>query len=161
MTACSYRTSPARLSANPAPAATGSRSGNVRRRVHADALSRDLIGRFIDVTSFEHGLSRSARRGCRADLVALDRWLAEQAPRRNLISARSSDLLAYFRKQAREGWEPRLLDRLLASMHAFYQYAHDSGCLDKDPAERLPLTFLQSQEPSSVLFEPLFLRAKR
>lgn len=126
-----------------------------------EALSRDLIERFIDVTCFERGLSRSARRGYRADLIALDRWLGAQVPPRSLVGARGADLRAFFRQRVSERWEPRLLDRLLASMHAFYRYASESGCREDNPAKRLPLTFAQSVESSRPPLEQLFIRARR
>jgi len=108
-----------------------------------EGLSRDLIERFIDVTCVERALSRTARRGYRADLVALDLWMHETRGR-TLVSARGTELRAYFSERMGEGLEPRLLDRLLVSVHHFYQYANESGCRDDNPAKRLPLWFSKS-----------------
>ncbi|MEJ0040537.1 MAG: site-specific integrase [Gammaproteobacteria bacterium] len=102
-----------------------------------EGLSRDLIERFIDIACFERALSRTAQRGYRADLLALDQWM-HTARERTLATARTAELRSYFRERIDAGLEPRLLDRLLASMHHFYRHMNESGCRADNPAKPLP-----------------------
>lgn len=109
-------------------------------------LSADLIDRFVEVTSVQRELSRSARRGYRADLSALDQWM-QCVTGHTLVTARTAELWAYFRERVCADLEPRLLDRLLASMREFYAFAQQGGCRDDDPAARLPAWFERTRRP--------------
>lgn len=100
-------------------------------------LSTDVIERFVEVTSCIHGPARSALRGYRADLSALDGWLRSTMGH-TLVTASTGELWTYFRRQIELGVEPRLLDRLLASLSDFYTYLRECGCREDDPAARLP-----------------------
>lgn len=108
-----------------------------------DGLSRDVIERFIDVTSFSRPLSRRERRGYRADLVALDLWMRSTF-RRTLVSSTSTELRDYFDERVAVGVESRLLQRLLDSLHDFYRHLSESGCRSDNPARRLPTTSASS-----------------
>lgn len=99
-------------------------------------LSRDLIERFIEVTCLQRSLSRSARRGYRSDLVALDNWM-QRTRGRTLIGARSGELRVYLDERIEAGIEARLLRRLLTSLHRFYKHLHETGCRSDNPAARL------------------------
>jgi len=98
--------------------------------------SRDLIERFVEVTCLQKSLSRSARRGYRSDLVALDNWM-QRTRERTLVGARSSELRTYVDERTDVGIELRLLRRLLTSLNHFYRHLHETGCRDDNPAKRL------------------------
>jgi hypothetical protein len=100
-------------------------------------LSRDLIERFIDVVSLECRLSRGARRGHRADLVTLDRWMQRKRGR-TLVGARSSDLRVYLDERREAGIDDRLYRRLISSTQLFYAYLCDSGCRADNAARCIP-----------------------
>lgn len=111
-------------------------------------LSRDLIERFIDVQCLERSLSRTACRGYRADLLALDRWM-QQTLGCTLVSATSDDLRTYVSQRIDDGLEQRLLERLLASLGDFYRYAQASGCREDNPARGLRSSFTEATREAS------------
>ena len=84
-------------------------------------ISRDVIRRFVDVLSTEHGLPRSMLDAYRADLDALDRWLIE-TKQRTLVSATGEDVREY-------------ISVSLSCFRAFYGFLVNAGCRDDDPTE--------------------------
>lgn len=128
-----------RLPSGTACSAAGTGSAWRSRGEHDgwEGLSADVIERFIEVAGCAKNLPRAVRRGYRADLSALDIWIRGSAGH-TLVSASTAELWGFFRRQIAGGVEPRLLDRLLASMRDFYAYLRQSGCRDDDPAARLP-----------------------
>lgn len=99
-------------------------------------LSRDLIERFIEVACLQHSLPRSARRGCRGDLVAFDAWMRAHRGR-TLVSARGGDLRGFLASRIEAGIETRLAARVVDSLQHFFQYLQDSGSRSDNPARRL------------------------
>lgn len=112
-------------------------------------LSRDMIERFIDVSCLERPLTRSTRRGHRADLVGLDWWMQRNCGR-TLISAISAELWEYLEERRTTRVEQRLLRRLQQNMQLFYAYLCHCGCRNDDPTRNLRIAFQQShyQAPS-------------
>lgn len=121
-------------------------------------LSKDLIERFIDVKRLERPLTRTARRGYRADLITLDRWM-QRTLGRTLVSASSADLRTYVAQRMDAGLERRLLERLLSSLGDFYRYIQASGCRDDNPGQHLPSSFAKVTRSLFDLAVPLRFRA--
>jgi site-specific recombinase XerD len=101
-------------------------------------LSRDVIERFLEVASLERHVSRERRWAYRVDLCALESWLRSTTGH-TLVTASTAELWSYFRKAIGAGLDPRLLDRLLASIQHFYAHAREAGFRDDDPASGMPL----------------------
>src|SRR5690606_16905260 len=99
-------------------------------------LSRDLIERLIEVACMRQSLPRSARRAYRGDLAALDTWM-RQTRGPTLVSARGTDLRCFLDARIEGGIEVRLLRRLVVSLQHFFQYLHETGCRNDNPARRL------------------------
>lgn len=121
-------------------------------------LSKDLIERFIDVKRLEHSLTRTARRGYRADLMGLDRWM-QRTLGRTLVTATSADLRSYVGQRIEGRLERRLLERLLASLAEFYRHIRESGCRDDDPAQRLSSSLAKATRSLLDFAAPLLFRA--
>ncbi len=102
-----------------------------------DGLSRDVIERFVDVAACSRENSRTAQRGYRADLCAIESWM-KATTGHTLMTATTAELWVYFRKAIAVGTELRLLDRLLISMQHFYAYIREAGYRDDDPALSMP-----------------------
>jgi site-specific recombinase XerD len=99
-------------------------------------LSRDLIERFIEVSLVRHAWPRSARRGCRGDLVAFDAWMRARRGR-TLVSARGNDLRGFLASRIEAGMEARLAARAVDSLQEFFHYLQESGSRSDNPARRL------------------------
>lgn len=100
-------------------------------------LSRDVIERFMDVTGCTRRVSPAERSGYRADLYALEAWMRHTTGH-TVLTASTAELWAYFRKAIAAGLEPKLLDRLMASMQHFYAYAREAGFREDDPTLSMP-----------------------
>jgi site-specific recombinase XerD len=100
-------------------------------------LSRDVIERFMDVTGCTRKVTPAERCGCRADLYALETWM-QHTTGHTVLTASTAELWAYFRKALAAGPDPKLLDRLMASMQHFYAYAREAGFRDDDPTVCMP-----------------------
>ena len=68
---------------------------------HQSVEIHPVVLRFLDVLWMERGLSQNTLAAYRADLLALQRWLAPRAI--DVTSASRADLLAYLALRAEKG----------------------------------------------------------
>ena len=78
--------------------------------------SEGVIDKFLDAIWMERGLSANTLGAYRADLAALQRWLAQRDT--SLIYASRADLLAFIASRAKQGSKPRSTARQLPNLLA-------------------------------------------
>jgi site-specific recombinase XerD len=122
-----------------------------------NGLSRDVIERFIDVAGFVRKASPAERSGYRVDLYALEAWM-ERTTGHTVMMASTAELWTYVRKALASDIEPRLLDRLLASIQHFYAYAREGGFREDDPVLSMPLWACRHFIPATMS-SPMQVRA--
>ena len=89
------------------------------------------VPRFLDVVWMERGLSANTLAAYRADLLSLQRWLAERG--RTLRSVDRADLLAFIASKAEGGARPRSTARQLSSFRCFFRQQLRDGAIKEDP----------------------------
>jgi site-specific recombinase XerD len=114
-----------------------------------NGLSHDVIERFIDVAGFARKASPAERGAYRVDLYALEAWM-ERTTGHTVMMASTAELWTYVRKAIAADIEPRLLDRLLASIQHFYAYVREGGFREDDPVTCMPLWVCRHFIPASV-----------
>ena len=122
--------------------------------------SEGIIDKFLDAIWMERGLSTNTLGAYRADLMALQRWLAQRDT--SLIYATRADLLAFIASRAKEGAKPRSTARQLSSFRRFYRFllarGRDPGRSDRQDrdAEDRPFAAasLTEAEVESLLAAP-------
>lgn len=116
----------------------------------ADAV---LIEAFCSALWIEDGLAGNTLAAYRRDLAALAHWLAQQHPRRGLLEAELSDLLAYA-AQRHASTRSTTANRRLAVFRRFYRWAVREHHRAADPTlqlqaarqpMRLPKTLTEAQ----------------
>ena len=85
-----------------------------------------IIDKFLDAIWMERGLSANTLGAYRADLLALQRWLAKRDT--SLIFATRADLLAFIAWRTKEGAKPRSTARQLSSFRRFYRFLVRREC---------------------------------
>lgn len=91
------------------------------------ASTEGIIDKFLDAIWMERGLSVNTLGAYRADLMALQRWLAQRDT--SLIYASRADLLAFMAARARQGSKPRSTARQLSSFRRFYRFLLREGTI--------------------------------
>ncbi|MBW7931820.1 MAG: site-specific tyrosine recombinase XerD [Gammaproteobacteria bacterium] len=107
-----------------------------------------IIDRFLDAIWMERGLSPNTLGAYRADLRALQRWLAQRD--QSLIYAVRADLLAFIAWRTREGAKPRSTARQLSSFRRFYRFLLREGLIAEDPTLRIEMPKIGRALPRSL-----------
>jgi len=109
------------------------------------------VSRFLDAVWMEHGLSPNTLAAYRADLTALDRWLA----RRNvpIMRATHADLLDFITWRAAAGARPASTARQLSSFRRFFHYFIREGAVREDPTARIRIPRIKRSLPRSLTEE--------
>jgi integrase/recombinase XerD len=109
------------------------------------------VSRFLDAVWMEHGLSPNTLAAYRADLTALDRWLA----RRNvpIMRATRADLLDFITWRVAAGARPASTARQLSSFRRFFHYFMREGAVREDPTAKILLPKIKRSLPRSLTEE--------
>jgi integrase/recombinase XerD len=109
------------------------------------------VSRFLDAVWMEHGLSPNTLAAYRADLTALDRWLA----RRNvpIMRATRADLLDFITWRVAAGARPASTARQLSSFRRFFHYFTREGAVREDPTAKILLPKIKRSLPRSLTEE--------
>ena len=107
-----------------------------------------IIDRFLDTIWMERGLSVNTLGAYRADLMALQRWLAKRDT--SLIYATRADLLAFIAWRAKEGAKPRSTARQLSSFRRFYRFLLRERMITEDPTARIDMPKIGRSLPRSL-----------
>ena len=107
-----------------------------------------IIDKFLDTIWMERGLSVNTLGAYRADLMALQRWLAQKDI--SLIFATRADLLAFIAWRAKEGAKPRSTARQLSSFRRFYRFLLREGVIGEDPTLKIEMPKIGRSLPRSL-----------
>jgi len=107
-----------------------------------------IVDRFLDAIWMERGLSTNTLGAYRADLLALQRWLAQRDA--SLIFASRADLLAFMANRAMEGAKPRSTARQLSSFRRFYRFLLREGVITEDPTLKIDMPKIGRSLPKSL-----------
>jgi len=107
-----------------------------------------IIDKFLDTIWMERGLSVNTLGAYRADLMALQRWLAKRDI--SLIFATRADLLAFIAWRAKEGAKPRSTARQLSSFRRFYRFLLREGVIGEDPTLKIEMPKIGRSLPRSL-----------
>jgi len=110
-----------------------------------------VVTRFLDAVWMERGLSANTLAAYRADLTALNRWLAERGvPILETTRAHLQDFIAW-RVQA--GARPRSTARQLSSFRRFFRYLAREGLIREDPTAQIAMPKIGRSLPKSLTEE--------
>ena len=107
-----------------------------------------IIDKFLDTIWMERGLSVNTLGAYRADLMALQRWLAKRDV--SLIYATRADLLAFIAWRTTEGAKPRSTARQLSSFRRFYRFLLREGGIGEDPTLKIEMPKIGRSLPRSL-----------
>jgi integrase/recombinase XerD len=107
-----------------------------------------IIDKFLDTIWMERGLSVNTLGAYRADLMALQRWLAKKDI--SLIYATRADLLAFIAWRTQEGAKPRSTARQLSSFRRFYRFLLREGVIGEDPTLKIEMPKIGRSLPRSL-----------
>ena len=110
--------------------------------------SEGIIDKFLDAIWMERGLSTNTLGADRADLAALQRWLAQRDT--SLIYASRADLLAFIASRAKQGSKPRSTARQLSSFRRFYRFLLREGVIQEDPTVKIDMPKIGRSLPRSL-----------
>jgi integrase/recombinase XerD len=110
--------------------------------------SEGVIDKFLDAIWMERGLSTNTLGAYRADLAALQRWLAQRDT--SLIYASRADLLAFIASRAKQGSKPRSTARQLSSFRRFYRFLLREGVIQEDPTVKIDMPKIGRSLPRSL-----------
>lgn len=110
--------------------------------------SEGVIDKFLDAIWMERGLSTNTLGAYRADLAALQRWLAQRDT--SLIYASRADLLAFIASRAKQGSKPRSTARQLSSFRRFYRFLLREGAIQEDPTVKIDMPKIGRSLPRSL-----------
>jgi integrase/recombinase XerD len=114
----------------------------------APAATEGVIDKFLDAIWMERGLSVNTLGAYRADLLALQRWLAQRDT--SLIYASRADLLAFIANRATEGAKPRSTARQLSSFRRFYRFLLREGMIQEDPTVKIEMPKIGRALPKAL-----------
>ncbi len=97
--------------------------------------SDEVISAYIDAMWLERGLSEHTLAAYRRDLQNVQNWLLRRE--RNLLSARSSDLMEYMAQRFSQGIASRSAARSLSALRGFYRHQLVKEALAEDPTALL------------------------
>jgi len=107
-----------------------------------------IIDKFLDAIWMERGLSANTLGAYRADLMALQRWLAQRD--KSLIYATRADLLEFIAWRTKEGAKPRSTARQLSSFRRFYRFLLREGVIGEDPTLKIEMPKIGRSLPESM-----------
>lgn len=107
-----------------------------------------IIDKFLDAIWLERGLSANTLGAYRADLLALQRWLAQRD--KSLIYATRADLLAFIAWRAKEGAKPRSTARQLSSFRRFYRFLLREAVIGEDPTLKIDMPKIGRALPQTM-----------
>jgi integrase/recombinase XerD len=107
-----------------------------------------IIDKFLDTIWLERGLSVNTLGAYRADLMALQRWLATRDI--SLIFATRADLLAFIAWRTKEGAKPRSTARQLSSFRRFYRFLLRENVIGEDPTLKIEMPKIGRSLPRSL-----------
>lgn len=110
--------------------------------------SEGIVDKFLDAIWMERGLSTNTLGAYRADLMALQRWLAQRDT--SLMYATRADLLAFIAYRAKEGSKPRSTARQLSSFRRFYRFLLREGVIQEDPTVKIEMPKIGRSLPKSL-----------
>jgi integrase/recombinase XerD len=118
----------------------------------ANADSADsAVSRFLDAVWIEHGLSPNTLAAYRADLTALDRWLAwRNVP---IMRATRADLQDFFAWRVRAGARSTSTARQLSSFRRFFHYFMREGAVRENPTAQIALPKISRSLPRTLTEE--------
>ena len=125
---------------------SAAQGGGVDPRDH-----RAVIDRFLDAIWMERGLSENTLGAYKADLMALNRRLAERDV--VLVDASRADLLDYIAWRVEGGAKPRSTARQLSSFRRFFRYLVREGVLAEDPTAQIAMPKIGRALPQSLTEE--------
>ncbi|MBM4197580.1 MAG: site-specific tyrosine recombinase XerD [Gammaproteobacteria bacterium] len=96
-----------------------------------------VIDKFLDSIWMERGLSANTLGAYRADLLSLQRWLAQRD--KSMIYSARADLLAFIAWRSKEGAKPRSTARQLSSFRRFYRFLLREGVIAEDPTLKIDM----------------------
>ena len=99
------------------------------------SASDEVINTYLDAMWLERGLSEHSLAAYRRDLSAVQSWLSKR--QRNLLTARSSDLLDYMAHRFSAGIASRSAARSLSALKGFYRHQLLNEVLAQDPTALL------------------------
>ena len=109
------------------------------------------VSRFLDVAWMEWGLSPNTLAAYRADLVALERWLAERNVR--ILCTSRADVLDFIAWRVAAGARPASTARQLSSFRRFFHYFMREGAVRDDPTAQIALPKAKRSLPRSLTEE--------
>ena len=107
-----------------------------------------LLLRFLDVIWMERGLAANTLAAYRADLFALQQWLA--ARRSSLAAATRGDLLEYVAQRVGAGARPRSTARQLSAFRRFFRQQVRDGSRRDDPTADIAMPRTGRALPKSL-----------
>ena len=109
------------------------------------------VSSFLDAVRMERGLSPNTLAAYRADLAALDRWLAKRnVP---IMRATRADLCGFFAWRMEVGARPASTARQLSSFRRFFHYFMREGAVQEDPTTQITLPKKKRSPPRSLTEE--------
>lgn len=121
---------------------------HITGRSSKSVSSEGVIDKFLDAIWMERGLSANTLGAYRADLAALQRWLAQRDT--SLIYASRADLLAFIASRAKQGSKPRSTARQLSSFRRFYRFLLREGMIQEDPTVKIDMPKIGRSLPRSL-----------
>ncbi|MBL8197835.1 MAG: site-specific tyrosine recombinase XerD [Chromatiales bacterium] len=121
---------------------------HITGRSSKSVSSEGVIDKFLDAIWMERGLSANTLGAYRADLAALQRWLAQRDT--SLIYASRADLLAFIASRAKQGSKPRSTARQLSSFRRFYRFLLREGVIQEDPTVKIDMPKIGRSLPRSL-----------
>ncbi|MFO7325798.1 MAG: site-specific integrase, partial [Pseudomonadota bacterium] len=119
-------------------------------RPATDAID-PAVTRFLDGAWMERGLSANTLAAYRADLMALQRWLAARGV--EISKATRADLLGFIAWRVESGARPRSTARQLSSFRRFYRFLVREGTLREDPTAQIAMPKIGRSLPKSLTEE--------
>ncbi|MGA0799506.1 MAG: site-specific tyrosine recombinase XerD [Steroidobacteraceae bacterium] len=107
-----------------------------------------VVLRFLDVLWMERGLSQNTLAAYRADLLALQRWLAPRSI--EITAATRADLLAYLAIRAEQGAKSRSTARQLSTFRRFFRHLVRERHRVDDPTLEISAPRLGRRLPKSL-----------
>jgi integrase/recombinase XerD len=109
------------------------------------------VSSFLDAVWMERGLSPNTVAAYRADLTALDRWLAKRnVP---IMRATRADLQDFFAWRMGVGAQPASTARQLSSFRRFFHYFVREGSVREDPTAQIAIPKIKRSLPRSLTEE--------
>jgi integrase/recombinase XerD len=109
------------------------------------------VSRFLDAVWMERDLSPNTLAAYRADLTALDRWLAQRnVP---IMRATRADLQDFIAWRVHAGARPTSTARQLSSFRRFFDYLMREGAVREDPTAQIAMPKIKRSLPRSLTEE--------